>query len=93
MIPRWLNTCNYSPIKTENMQPSKRTTDLSPQNDDDDIRNTDKEFEEELDEASGDLDDDVTAEPVLDETDLEENDLTEEDLDDIEWEEPNNERS
>jgi hypothetical protein len=41
----------------------------------------------EMETTAGDLQDEITGEPVLDEEDMEENDLEEEDLDDIEWEE------
>jgi hypothetical protein len=74
------------------MQPGNRNTDLSAQNEEENLRNIGNENEDELEETSSDLQDETTGEPVLDEEDLEENDLTEEDLDDIEWEEPNNER-
>ena len=51
------------------------------------------EQNDELDDVSGDLQDEITGEPVLDEADMEDNDLDEEELDDIEWEEPNREGS
>ena len=74
------------------MQPGNRNTDLSAQSHEENLRNPGNEKEDELDDTSSDLQDETTGEPVLDEADLEENDLTEEDLDDIEWEEPNEER-
>lgn len=73
------------------MQPRNRSTDLSGNEQDENIRSSGSEGPEELENTSDELDDETT-EPVLDEADLEENDLTDEDLDDIEWEEPTENR-
>jgi hypothetical protein len=73
------------------MQSENTGLNLPGRNREENLRSEMNEESSELGTTAGDLQDEITGEPVMDEEDMEENDLTDDDLDDIEWEEPESE--
>jgi hypothetical protein len=73
------------------MQPQNTGMNFPGRNSEENLRSEVNKESSGLETTTGDLQDDIIGEPVMDEEDMEENDLTDEDLDDIEWEEPEGE--